>query len=85
MHTKIANILSEKQNRLSINNKKTKVLIVEKRQSKTIPTDFTFGSKPLEVCRSHSYLGCTIPNNGNFHLMEISNKLQSLFRKRNFS
>lgn len=75
MHTKIANILSEKQNRLSINNKKTKVLIVEKRQSKTIPTDFTFGSKPLEVCRSHSYLGCIIPNNGNFKINIMKKRL----------
>ena len=31
-----------KKNRLSLNNKNAKVMIVEKRQPKTVPTNFTF-------------------------------------------
>ena len=52
--------------KLTVNNKKTKVMVVEKRQSSAQMHRFSFKKEPLEICKLYPYLGTVITNNGNF-------------------
>ena len=52
--------------KLTVNNKKTKVMVVEKRQSSAQMHHFSFKKEPLEICKLYPYLGTTITNNGKF-------------------
>ena len=53
--------------KLTVNTKKTKTMVVEKRQS-SISKIFTFHNNPLEMCKAYPYLGTLISNNGKFKL-----------------
>ena len=52
--------------KLTVNNKKTKVMVVEKRQCSTQMHRFSFKKEPLEICKLYPYLETIITNNGNF-------------------
>ena len=52
--------------KLTVNNKKTKVMVVEKRQSSAQIHRFSLQKEPLDICKLYSYLGTIITNNGNF-------------------
>ena len=52
--------------KLTVNNKKTKVMVVEKRQSSAQIHRFNFQKEFLEICKLYPYLGTMITNNGNF-------------------
>ena len=52
--------------KLTVNKKKTKVMVVEKRQFSTQMHRFSFKKEPLEICKLYPYLGTIITNNGNF-------------------
>ena len=53
------------KNRITVNNKKTKVMIIQKRKSKIVPTNFSFADKTIDFCNSHIYLRSIISNTGN--------------------
>ena len=53
---------------LTVNNKKTKVMVVEKIQSSAQIHRFSFKKEPLEICKLHPQLGTIITNNGNFNV-----------------
>ena len=61
--------------KLTVNNKKTKVMLVEKIQSSAQIHRFSFKKEPLEICKLYPYLGTIITNNGNFK--EFSKKFQT--------
>ena len=42
-------------------------MIVSKRQP-SVQHQFTFGNKPLDTCKSYTYLGHIISDNGSFKL-----------------
>ena len=46
--------------KLTVNNKKTKVMVVEKRQSSAQIHRFSFKKEPLEICKLYQYLGTII-------------------------
>ena len=46
---------------------KTKTMMISKRQI-AIPNSFTFNGSVIETCKSYSYLGSLISNNGLFKL-----------------
>ena len=52
--------------KLMVNNKKTKAMVVEKRQSSAQIHRFNFKKEPLEICKLYPYLRTIIANNGNF-------------------
>ena len=52
--------------RLTVNNKKMEVMVVEKRQSSAQIHRFTLQKEPLEICKLYPYLRKVITNNGNF-------------------
>ena len=52
--------------RLTVNIKKTKIMVVEKRQSPITQTSLTYENNALDMCKSYSYLGTIISNNGQF-------------------
>ena len=52
--------------KLTVNNKKTKVMVVEKKQSSAQMHRFSFEKEPLEICKLYPYLGTIITSNGNF-------------------
>ena len=56
------------KNRITVNNKKTKVVIVQKKKSKTVPTNLSFADKTIDFCNSYTYLGSIISNTGNFKI-----------------
>ena len=56
------------KNRITVNNKKTKVMIVQKRKSKIVPTNLSFADKTIDFCNSYTYLGSIISNTGNFKI-----------------
>ena len=60
---------------LTVNNKKTKVMVVEKRQSSAQIHRFSFKKEPLEICKLYPYLGTIITFNGNFkvNIQELCN------------
>ena len=49
-----------------VNNKKTKVMVVEKRKSPAQKHYFCLKKKLLEICKLYPYLGTITINNGNF-------------------
>ena len=58
---------SEK-NRITVNNQKTKIMIVQKRKSKIVPTNLSFADITIDFCNSYTYLGPIISNTGNFKI-----------------
>ena len=56
------------KNRTTVNNNKTKVMIVQKRKSKIVPTNLAFADKTIDFCNSYTYLGFIISNTGNFKI-----------------
>ena len=52
--------------RLTVNIKKTKTIVVEKRQSSTNQISFTYKNNALNICNSYSYLGTIISHDGQF-------------------
>ena len=56
------------KNRITVNNKKTSVMIVHKRKSKRVPTNLSFAGKTIGFCNSYTYLGSIISNTGNFKI-----------------
>ena len=52
--------------KLTVNNKNTKVMVVEKRRSSAQMHSFNFKKEPLEICKLYPYLGIITTNNGNF-------------------
>ena len=52
--------------KLMVNNKKTKAMVVEKRQSSAQIHRFNFKKEPLEISKLYPYLRTIIANNGNF-------------------
>ena len=53
---------------LTVNDKKTKVMVVEKRQSLSQIHHFSFKKEPLEICKLHPQFGTIIKNNENFNV-----------------
>ena len=53
--------------KLTVNTRKTKTMIVAKRQV-AIANFFTFNGNVIETCKSYTYLGSLISNNGQFKL-----------------
>ena len=64
------NILQKycEKNRITVNNKKTSVMIVQKRKSKRVPTNLSLADKTIGFCNSYTYLGSIISNTGNFKI-----------------
>ena len=58
------------KNRIAVNNKKTKVMMAQKRKSKIIPTNLAFADKTIDFCNSYTYLRFIISNTGNFKVTE---------------
>ena len=56
------------KNRITVNNKKTKVMIVQKRKSKIVPTNLYFAGRTRDFCNSYTYFGFVISNTGNFKI-----------------
>ena len=52
--------------KLTVNNKKTNIMLMEKRQSPAQMHRFSLKKEPLEICKLCPYLGTIITNNGNF-------------------
>ena len=52
--------------KLTVNNKKTKVVVLEKRQSSAQMHHSSFKNETLEICKLYPYLGTIITNDGNF-------------------
>ena len=50
--------------RLTVDIKKTKTMVVEKPQSPVTQTSFTYKNNALDMCKSYSYLGTILSNNG---------------------
>ena len=61
--------------RITVSNKKTKVMIVQKRKSKIVPTNLSFADKTIDFCNSYTYLGSIISNTGNFKILMNSVKV----------
>ena len=53
--------------KLTVNNKKTKAMIIAKRQL-AMASSFAFNGNVVETCNSYPYLGSLIGNNGQFKL-----------------
>ena len=76
---------------LSINPKKTKVMIFQKRAKKCIESNFHIDNQPVEIVQNYTYLGTFISSTGNFSLALAKFKgkaLHALFSLRkhaNFS
>ena len=62
--------------RLTVNIKKTKTMVAEKRQSSINQTSFTYKNNVLDICKSYPYLGTVIPimDNLNLTLMNFAKK-----------
>ena len=56
------------KNRVTVNNKEIKVIMVQKRKSKIVPTNLSFAGKTTDFCNSYTYLGSIISNTGNFKI-----------------
>ena len=52
--------------RLTVNIKKTKTMVVVRRQSSINQTSFTYRNNALDICKSYPYLGTIISHNGQF-------------------
>ena len=52
--------------KLKVNTKNRKTMKVEERQSRQSEENFLFGETPIEECKSYTYLGTVISNNGKF-------------------
>ena len=67
LHSCLDNLQAYCQKRkLTVNNKKTKVMVVEKIQSSAQIHRFSFKKEALEICKLYPYLETIITNNGNF-------------------
>ena len=53
--------------KLNVKIKKTRTVIVSERQP-SVQNQFTFETKPLDICKSYTYLVSIISNNGSFKL-----------------
>ena len=60
--------------KLTVNNKKTKLLVVEKGQSLAQMHCFSLKKEHFEICKLYRYLGTIVTNNGNFkvNIQELS-------------
>ena len=54
--------------KLTVNIKKAKTMVVEKRQFLISQTSFTYKNNVLDMCNSYLYLGTIVSNNGQFKL-----------------
>ena len=70
---------------LSINTKKTKVMILQKRAKKCTESVFNIDKQTIEIVQNYTYLGNLIPSTGNFKLVldQLKEKaLHALFSPR---
>ena len=70
-----------------INPKKTKIMIFQKRQKKSIDIKFNIGSESIEIVQEYTYLGTRLTPTGNFtlaleHLKEKALHAFSSIRKQ---
>ena len=65
--------------RLTVNIKKPKTIVVEKRQSPISQTSITYKNNALDMSKSYPYLGTIISNNGQFkfNINELCKKASS--------
>ena len=76
---------------LSVNPKKTKIMVFQKRAKKCSEQTFYIGNQAIDVVQDYAYLGTKISSSGNFkisldHLKEKAlHALFSLRRHTNFS
>ena len=54
--------------KLTVNIKKAKTMVVEKRQFLISQTSFTYKNNVLDMCNPYLYLGAIVSNNGQFKL-----------------
>ena len=54
--------------KLKINPQKTKIIISQKRQKKSIDIKFNIGSESIEIVKEYTYLGTRFTPTGNFTL-----------------